>query len=198
MKKLTRPEPPTCWGDDAAACEQRREWYRNLRKKNGKIHDRWNSVDKVDDVSSIRISLREMSDGLCAWCGARLRGSWHVDHWLSQEQFPRLAYHWGNMFPSCASCNLRKQSAKSAPVESDSVIDPILSPITQAERVWRKTSELPAMTDRLIDPEVDDPAEHLEFVPLALKWQPRNGSKLGTATVTALGRLRRSWSTATP
>ena len=165
----------------AAAPAPRHAWYQDLYKQSGEFKDRWNSQDKDESgTSSIRRQLKQMSDE-CAWCEQHLDDGWQVDHWLPKAQFPLVVYHWENLLPACPACNRRKGAVVPPGLHDQQVVDPLLRPLYPGARPFIKGELLPLLSDRLLDPSHDDPAEHLEFIPAALSF--RGLTDAGTFTV---------------
>lgn len=182
MKRLHRPPAPACLCDgNEAAPAPRHAWYQDLYKQSGEFKDRWNSQDKDESgTSSIRRQLKQMSDE-CAWCEQHLDDGWQVDHWLPKAQFPLVVYHWENLLPACPACNRRKGAVVPPGLHDQQVVDPLLRPLYPGARPFIKGELLPLLSDRLLDPSHDDPAEHLEFIPAALSF--RGLTDAGTFTV---------------
>jgi len=65
-----------------------------------------------------RQQIFEKYDGKCAYCGCELQKGWHVDHiepvernpFNSSEMAKPERDNLGNMNPSCAPCNIQKNS----------------------------------------------------------------------------------------
>lgn len=165
MRPLSARGPaPNPLGDSDDEKATRQGWYADLYKmdKAGRptkdIKDRWNREEKGKKV--IRDAVRALSTGECAWCGARVAGSaLTVDHYLPKDLFPRLAYCWANYLPACQPCNNRKKTDKPEGLGPDTRHDPALD----ADDAYDPEHFLPTLSNRLIEPTVDDPAGHLRF-----------------------------------
>ena len=62
---------------------------------------------------SYREWLRDEFLFRCVYClhrekWGRRRGVWHIDHWLSQKEFPGQVVEYDNLVYACASCNFAK------------------------------------------------------------------------------------------
>ena len=62
---------------------------------------------------SYREWLRDEFHFRCVYClhrekWGRRRGAWHVDHWLSQKEYPDQGVEYDNLVYACAGCNLAK------------------------------------------------------------------------------------------
>lgn len=63
-----------------------------------------------------RKKIYEKSDGVCWYCGEKLKARWHVDHFYPIKREPDgNSLHperdvESNLVPSCASCNLLKSN----------------------------------------------------------------------------------------
>ena len=164
MKRLTRGPAPEPLGDAASDAALRREWYADLRNELGLIRPRWNRT--IGGEQPIRKAVNDLSAGECTWCGDLVAGpSMQVDHYLPKERFPRLAYCWAVLFPSCGPCNLRKSEYAPAGLARDSLYDPVLHPQFPSERPYTPESVLDSRAERLVEPSFDDPADHLRFHP---------------------------------
>lgn len=165
MRALSRPtNRPELW-TSAATCDLRRQWYDDVSASEARLRDRWNqsASGKAPEVQTV---LAEMSDGCCAYCGSRAEAL-QVDHYLPIRQFPRLAYCWVNFLPACTVCNSKyKRAYVPESLEADTLFDPVLAEHgVQPGRAYVPAEILPKLTRRLVEPTVDVPADHLEFVP---------------------------------
>lgn len=189
MRRLDRGRvavpPPLRDGDDTTPAP-RLAWYRDLYKTDGKtIKDRWNERDvALDEESSTRRALAELSGQLCAYCEKRLERSWQVDHFLPQAEFPWLSYCWDNLLPTCPGCNSRKRAFVPLPLPQAMLVDPVLAAERPGAQPFRKAELLPTLGDRLVDPSFDDPAEHLRFIPEVPAWE--GTTRIGQRTVQRL------------
>lgn len=158
MKDLRpRGEAPVPLADNAAA--HRQAWYEDLRDAHGEIRPRWRTN------RHIQAGVRGLTSERCAWCGRP--GGVTTDHYLPKEAFPRLAYCWENLLPSCHFCNEKRKRDYVPPgLVSDSLVDPALAPGPN-ERAYAPDQILPALPERLVDPSFEDPAQHLRFDPMS-------------------------------
>lgn len=154
-----RALPPRPAAPPVLADADRAAWYADLRKTDGTIKDRWGR-------SGVRDALLALGDGCCAWCGRRLEKGWPVDHVLPKEHFPRLAYCWENLLPSCSTCNLVRKRAYAPPaLLKDTLIDPALTP-ADGEHAYEPRTHLLPLEERLVEPALEDPSLHLRFEPV--------------------------------
>ncbi len=118
----------------------------------------------------VREELRGIYNNKCAYCECKIDAgaTLQVDHYrpkkglANDESHPGyywLAYEWSNLLLCCPICNRKKSNQ--FPVTGARVDEP------QANRAeWRVDSEsLSEEKPQLINPELDDPAEHLSFSP---------------------------------
>lgn len=166
MKRLTRGPAPAPLGDSDVDTASRRQWYADLRGKDGKIRPRWNQRDD-DGKQPIRKAVRAISGSECAWCGTRVPGAnMQVDHYLPKEWLPRLSYCWVNLLPSCGSCNRRKLIFRPSGIDHDSLYEPALGTHGSADASYDPETILDAHPRRLVEPAFEDPAKHLAFEPV--------------------------------
>lgn len=172
-------------GEDGKPAE-RANWYLDIYKSDGKtIKDRWNSVDQDQNgESSIRRWLVGLSNGMCAWCEAKLAKGWHVDHWLPKTSFPKVCYYPDNFLPACPSCNNRKDAIVPRGLEGVTVVDPAIVNENPGSIPFQKDKIYPTLSDRLLDPSHDEPDQHIEFIAAAIAF--RGVSQQGIFTVNKL------------
>ena len=176
MKRLQRPSAPARFDrTNADACVRLRQWYLESTR------DHWN--DEERGAQPVRDALRAMSADRCAWCEDALGGSLEVEHYLPKSRFPQLKYCWDNLLPACGTCNGAKLTWHPRALVEKKLIDPVLATVHEGE-CYDPRATLRLVDDRLIEPAVDDPAEHLTFQPEDCTWRPR--SKIGTRTIERL------------
>ncbi|MCA9539096.1 MAG: HNH endonuclease [Myxococcales bacterium] len=170
MKRLHRGPAPAPLGDSADDRKLRAKWYANLRDKQGEVRKRWNR--KVGGRQPIRSALRQISGDECAWCGALVHdAALEVDHYLPNAHFPRLAYRWVNLLPSCGPCNKRKLEYHPPALMADSLADPAIK--ASAALDFEPSITLAKIVDRLVEPASEDPAAHLRFEPMLACYEAR-------------------------
>jgi uncharacterized protein (TIGR02646 family) len=186
MNKIHRLPEPDCLNDQIAESKQKKiQFYQDLRDSSGKIKPRWNSTCKEGGlVSKIRLTLLEMSNHCCAYCGVKIDNtSMDVDHYLPSSEFPYLAYCWDNLLPTCKKCN---QNMKSdfcpQSLRTKKIVEQILSEQLEHDLIYDKAYLLSsiAQDDRLIEPSYDNPEEHLAFNPEFYFYESR--TKIGSVT----------------
>lgn len=163
MKRLVRPKAPEHFAStDPTASARLRRWY------SASQHKHWN--DTVDGKQPVREAVRSMSQDRCAWCEAPLGAGLKVEHYLPRESFAALRFCWENLLPACETCNTAKGTFCPPALSSTTLIDPVLEGVLRGE-VYAPTRLLPTIAERLVEPTVDDPSEHLRFQPADCTWQ---------------------------
>jgi 5-methylcytosine-specific restriction endonuclease McrA len=101
------------------------------RTRNRRILDRLYSRYRTPDIQE---ALRDMYEGLCCYCEARVSHvSWeNIEHRQPKRRFPEAAFEWSNLHLACPRCNTIKKDK------------------------W--DSEAP-----ILDAAIDDPVDHLEY-----------------------------------
>ncbi len=179
MRRIQRLSAPPCLESaNPAAVQNKLDWYTDLKDPNGRIHPRWNTVDRDEEgVSSVRRRLLEMSSYQCAYCGRSITSSeMEVDHFLPKGQFEYLAYCWENLLPACSHCNQRLKGAYCPPsLRATKLIDPDYATQVQGGESFEQARHLGqvAASDRLIEPTYEDPELHLEFNPEFFSYKPK-------------------------
>lgn len=142
--------------------------YENLRYGDGKIRDRWNTIQK-DNRKVVRETLSSTSNEECSYCGKKIIGSdMDVDHFLPSAVFPYLSYCWDNMLPSCKRCNQALKNDYSPPALKEKIIIEHCAQnlVNPYDFTFNKNIMYAlAKDERLIDPTFDNVDEHLEFNP---------------------------------
>ncbi|MCT6720064.1 retron system putative HNH endonuclease [Acidovorax sp. K2F] len=89
---------------------------------------------------SIRDSLNNMFHGKCAFCESKIGAvaTPHIEHFRPKNIYISLTYKWTNLLLSCPICNNPSHKGK----------------------IFHRT----ASGDPLIDPSVEDPSLHLDFI----------------------------------
>jgi uncharacterized protein (TIGR02646 family) len=111
----------------------------------------------------VRSLLKEMSSGRqrCMYCEDS-EGT-DIDHFCPKSRYPDVAFVWANYFHACSHCNSNEK-------RSDFPLDP-------------------AGKALLLDPSVDDPYDHIAFVPQTGQFQ--GVTERGETTVEVFGLQRR-------
>lgn len=129
------------------------------------------------DCAKIEYWLAQLTK--CAYCEARYYASYaDIDHYRPKVTYWWLAWKADNLYFTCPLCN-RSGKGDAFPLLRGSPLLPEEPP---------PQTEEPA----LLDPAVDDPIEHIQYVPIRTgtgrHWVPvaRNGSARGRATIDVL------------
>lgn len=135
-------------------------------KKEGSEH----SVgDHVYRHESVKMALEKLFHFKCAYCEARLGVDWQVEHFRPKGNVAErpdhpgyywLAYTWENLYPSCASCNQKRQDKPlwDDPVTGASEGKADQFPVEdEAHRAMGPRDDLTLERPFLLDPCGDDP-----------------------------------------
>lgn len=168
MKRLTRGAPPAYIDrDDDDARKRLQRWYRANSKTT-----HWN--DKRGATQPVREAVSALSGDRCAWCEAALGTRLHVEHYLPQEHFANLRFCWENFLPSCEACNRAKKTWIPKELEGSPLLDPVLATAESTDGIpYEPAAVLGPITDRFLEPTLDDPADHLAFEPAALAFSTK-------------------------
>ena len=63
-------------------------------------HNRWEDLTG-EEKEPIRDALKEVQNGLCAYCEGPLGDGGHIEHFCRQRDFPDRIFTWENLFLSC-------------------------------------------------------------------------------------------------
>ena len=187
MNKIHRLPPPDCLNDQVSDSKQKKiQFYQDLWDNSGKIKARWNNTCKEGGlISKIRLTLLDMSNKTCVYCGVRIdNSSMDVDHYLPSSEFPYLAYCWNNLLPTCKRCNQNMKSDFCPnSLVGKKIVEPILEEHFEHDLIYDKTHLLRtiAKDDRLIEPTYDNPKAHLEFNPEFYFYEAK--TKIGELTI---------------
>lgn len=174
MKKLNRKsiEAPAKLLDDTV----KKGYYTNLRDAKNKIRPRWNTIQE-NNKKVVREQLIKLSNGCCAYCGKRVRGSeMDVDHFLPSSMFPYLAYCWDNLLPSCKRCNQTyKRDFVPNQLNNSLIIEECMEGETEYNLIYSKDKIFEICTNsRIIEPSVDNIEDHLEFNPEIFAYKEKS------------------------
>ena len=116
MMKMDRTlsSPPTFYLENIRIYTDRwikrlSQWQNNRTRKNPPKFD-WYQVNwEKNNIHLINILLK-CTQNHCAFCDAWPMGriSPSVEHFRPKTQFPKMAYMWENLFPSCFNCQTFK------------------------------------------------------------------------------------------
>jgi uncharacterized protein (TIGR02646 family) len=156
----------------------------------------------------VRAALEALTGFKCAYCETTLdRVDWDIEHFRPKGRVKErpehpgyywLAYEWTNLLPACTYCN---QNRKEKPVfaalvagDSGGKLDQF--PIAdEAKRAMDHDQDIALEQRLLIDPTIDDPAEHLAYLPNGEIFA-LNGSPAGQKSIEVfrlnLFRIKRS------
>ncbi len=136
---------------------------------------------------SVRRHLREIYRNKCAYCECRIDegAAWQVDHFRPKKKLAEdkshpgyywLAYEWSNLLLSCPICNRKKSNQ--FPIRGIRVRVPHVK-----RTEWRADfPTLLAEAPLLLNPELDDPEDHITFLPNGI-IEVKDGSLQGRETV---------------
>ncbi len=154
---------------------------------------------KVYKHQTIKDALMRLFRGKCAYCESCFSATqpMDVEHWRPKSLYWWLAASWENLLPSCIDCNRarnqevlgkktdEKDRGKSKVGKSD--LFPLEPGTPRAKIEGTESEEHPL----LLNPCTEDPAEHLEFLPLTAFERPTAGSgKRRRRPMYALGVVR--------
>ncbi len=168
MKRLKRGAPPAYIDrTDDEARQRLQRWYQT-----GSETFHWN--DKRGGTQPVRDAVRALSGDRCAWCEAALGTRLQVEHYLPQEHFTNLRFCWENFLPSCEACNKAKKTWIPKELEGRPLIDPVLATGESTDGIpYEPAAVLGPITDRFLEPTLDDPAEHLAFEPASISFRAK-------------------------
>ncbi len=145
VKKDYNNIPRVLLSDDI---EKRIEKFRNGEIKSSHL---------IPVYNEIKQNLNEIYHGKCAYCESKLYdSSMQIDQHRPKSKYPWLAYEWSNLLPACHTCNISKSS--NYPIKNDVVSVP---PINKKD--WRYDLISLQEEPLLLNPEYDNPEEHLSF-----------------------------------
>ena len=136
---------------------------------------------------SVKTALNSQYGNKCAYCECLIeeQADRRVDHYrpkkardqaVSHPGYYWLTYEWSNLILSCATCNLKKSNH--FPIAGTRVITP-----PQNREDWHSEAACMGQEQPLIlNPEVDDPTEHLYFSPDG-RVHPKENSLQGAKTI---------------
>jgi uncharacterized protein (TIGR02646 family) len=129
------------------------------------------------DHETVRQKLEEIYHNKCAYCeSAGSNSSLKVEHYRPKSKYYWLAYEWSNLLLICNACSVKKLDR--FPVHGARVERP-----QDNRSEWRADSaSLMAEKPLLLNPESDDPADHLVFLPDG-SIAEKDGSVRGKETI---------------
>ncbi len=122
---------------------------------------RWENRRDNRCMAEVRTKLEAMASGLtrCMYCEDSLGTD--IDHFWPKAKYPNRTFVWENHLLACSYCN---SNVKRDCFPLDTEGAPLL-----------------------IDPTVDDPAEHLTLTPSTGKYRPRQRSPKGSESIDVFG-----------
>jgi uncharacterized protein (TIGR02646 family) len=142
-----------------ALCAAREQYYRDFAAYTAgpglSRPTRPNAKSGYYAHNDVKETLLQMSGRRCFYCGTHLRVGGHlrVDHFRPQAIYPKLAYEWSNLLGSCEICNERKRAQFPLQGQASPTEDPI-----------QPCSRDDGDPNLLLNPCVDDPDDHFDFV----------------------------------
>ena len=158
-------------------------------------------------AADVRAAMRAMFHRKCAYCETFYAAAMpdDVEHYRPKAGYTEggkqhkpgywwLAMEWTNLLPSCADCN-RARSQELVGTERRTVVGKA-NQFPLAEGSTRGSADAGVVSEQplLLDPTVDDPAEHLEFLPdgvVRARLVDGGESARGQATIDVVALLRR-------
>lgn len=116
-------------------------WIEALRvARRSKNRDDFKRQQRKYGHASIRTTLEKMFNGKCAYCESDIGAvsAAHIEHFRPKQRYLKLTYHWPNLLLSCPRCNDGAHKGTKFPKAAEG--------------------------GPLIDPCVDDPSQHFDFV----------------------------------
>lgn len=123
----------------------------------------WNKYNKL----YVRNALRKMFHDKCAYCESKIThiDYPHIEHYRPKNENPQYTFDWQNLLLACGMCNGSEYKGNHFPLEDNDENKPLL-----------------------LNPCIDDPAQHLYFEQARLVILA--GSKRGQQTIKLLGLNR--------
>ena len=159
MRKLTKGQPPEVLVNNAD------RWHAELKAILNRGEKPTDAVKNRYRHADIKVLLIAETHGKCAYCESKIRHVTHgdVEHIAPKSKVPSKAYAWSNLTLACDVCNGNKGDYYTD--------DPARS------------------QDALIDPYVDDPADHFLFMREVVVPRPDSMRAKATDVVIRLSRL---------
>lgn len=131
--------------------------------------------------SRIMDSLQHIYHGKCAYCENKVDTT--VDLYRPPVYYPWLSMDWSNLLPACSECNHKKGALFPIQDENNRIK---IAPLNRNEWIANSATLL-SEAPLLLNPEIDEPAEHLSFFPDGRIF---GLTERGTATINLLGLNR--------
>lgn len=140
-------------------------------------------MQRIYAAQDVRTALRTIHRGKCAFCETPLPQltAGHVEHYRPKGEVQQdeggalmtpgyywLAYEWSNLLLACEWCNTRAKRK----------LFPLSNP---SQRARTHKDRLEIETPLLLNPAIEDPAAHIEFVEEVIK--PKAGSTKGGKSI---------------
>lgn len=142
----------------------------------------------------VRMALKELFHGKCAYCEQRLPENFEIDHYRPKNRVAErpdhdgyywLAYKWTNLYPACTYCN---QKRKDPPQWDDQQTGEPQGKCDQfpiheeSKRAMRPSDPLADELPYLLDPCDDEPSLYLQYNPLG-EIESIDGDVFGEETI---------------
>jgi uncharacterized protein (TIGR02646 family) len=117
------------------------KWLSDLRAaKRSRDNKKFSSIQARYGHEKIRTALNNMFSGRCAYCESEIGtvASPHIEHYRPKHRYLSLTFEWKNLLLSCPICNDKGHKGTKFPNQ------------------YQKGP--------LIDPSIENPANHLEFI----------------------------------
>lgn len=176
MKRI-KPRPPLSGSSQRKLTNKTRQICRSrtLPNRKAKADALWKKGRNQAPLREAKETLRTMNDGLdrCMYC--EFNESSGLDHWEPRALAPARTFDWINLFLACTSCNSNHKRDRFP-------TDPSGAPL-------------------LLNPEADEPAQHLDFDPDTGKYTGLTPRGEASVEVFGLNRFdtgrRDAWATLT-
>jgi uncharacterized protein (TIGR02646 family) len=203
MIKLRRPKAP------AVLTDPKKKGPIETKKAIAHFAKRANWTEKFPFTAyqdpEVRDVLTKEFHGKCAYCESRYRqgapvavehfrpkGAVVINGKLQPPGYYWLSATWINLLPSCTDCNSeRYQEFPNMPKHLSGKANKF--PVANEAKRAKRKNQLRRERRRLLHPYLDEPEQHLEFVPEVLV-RPRvtrgGPSKMGEASIETFGLMR--------
>jgi uncharacterized protein (TIGR02646 family) len=145
----------------------------------------------------VKEDLAALYNYKCAYCEIDLRKTTTtVEHYRpkAKDKYFWLAHEWTNFMPCCPDCQDNNQGKGSQfEIENSPQYSPPLLPNGNLdyEKCRLDNDYLLAENALILNPEIDNPAEHLEFNTESGELLPKNNSKKGEVTIRIVNLRRK-------
>ena len=110
------------------------------------------------NAPDVKNKLKQIYHGKCAYCESIIEAS-YLDHYRPKSIYYWTTFEWSNLLLACPTCN--KQKKTKFPITFKKISEPQLD-----RNEWRaNSSTFLSEEPLLINPEIDNPEDHLSFYP---------------------------------